>query len=102
MRERLREREKMREREREKEKERERKRERTRERARERENERERKRERERERERVKEGPPAPRRRCLGRRGGWWEREFLIDNLLVRVLLIIEMILVDRPSAMEV
>ena len=30
------------------------------------------------------------------------EREFVIDNLLVRILLIIEMILVDRPCAMGV
>ena len=30
------------------------------------------------------------------------EREFLIDNLLVRVYLIIEMILVDRHCAMGV
>jgi len=30
------------------------------------------------------------------------EREFFIDNLLVRVHLIIEMILVDRPCAMGV
>ena len=30
------------------------------------------------------------------------EREFLIDNLLVRIHLIIEMILVDRPCAMGV
>ena len=29
------------------------------------------------------------------------ESEFLIDNLLVRIHLIIEMILVDRPCAME-
>ena len=29
-------------------------------------------------------------------------REIFIDNLLVRVRLIIEMILVDRPFAMEV
>ena len=28
------------------------------------------------------------------------EREFFIDNLLVRIHLIIEMILVDRPCAM--
>ena len=30
------------------------------------------------------------------------EREFFIDNLLVRIHLIIEMILVDQPCAMEV
>ena len=30
------------------------------------------------------------------------EREIFIDNLLVRAHLIIEMILVDRPCAMEV
>jgi hypothetical protein len=30
------------------------------------------------------------------------EKEFFIDNLLVRVLLIIEMILLDRPCAMGV
>ena len=30
------------------------------------------------------------------------EREFFIDNLLVRIHLIIEMILVDRPCAMGV
>ena len=30
------------------------------------------------------------------------EREFIIDNLLVRIHLIIEMILVDRPCAMGV
>ena len=30
------------------------------------------------------------------------EREFLVDNLLVRIHLIIEMILVDRPCAMGV
>jgi len=30
------------------------------------------------------------------------EREFIIDNLLVRIHLIIEMILVDRPRAMGV
>ena len=30
------------------------------------------------------------------------EREFLIDNLLVRIHLIIEMILVDRPCAMGI
>ena len=30
------------------------------------------------------------------------EREFCIDNLLVRIHLIIEMILVDRPCAMGV
>ena len=30
------------------------------------------------------------------------EREFFIDNLLVRIHLIIEMILVDRPCAMAV
>ena len=30
------------------------------------------------------------------------EREFFIDNLLVRIHLIIEMILVDRPRAMGV
>jgi len=33
---------------------------------------------------------------------GWLEREFLIDNLLVRIHLIIEMILVDRPCVMGV
>ena len=31
-----------------------------------------------------------------------WERDFLIDNLLVRIHLIIVMILVDRPCAMGV
>ena len=30
------------------------------------------------------------------------ERDFFIDNLLVRIHLIIEMVLVDRPSAMGV
>ena len=30
------------------------------------------------------------------------EREFFIDNLLVRIHLIIEMILVDRPCAMGI
>ena len=30
------------------------------------------------------------------------EREFFMDNLLVRIHLIIEMILVDRPCAMRV
>ena len=30
------------------------------------------------------------------------ERDFFINNLLVRIHLIIEMILVDRPCAMEV
>ena len=30
------------------------------------------------------------------------EREFFVDNLLVRIHLIIEMILVDRPCAMRV
>ena len=30
------------------------------------------------------------------------EREFFIDNLLVRIHLIVEMILVDRPCAMGV
>jgi len=30
------------------------------------------------------------------------EREFFIDNLLVRIRLIIDMILVDRPCAMGV
>ena len=30
------------------------------------------------------------------------EREFFIDNLLVRIHLIIEMIIVDRPCAMGV
>ena len=30
------------------------------------------------------------------------EREFFIDNLLVRIHLIIEMVLVDRPCAMGV
>jgi len=30
------------------------------------------------------------------------ERDFFIDNLLVRIRLIIEMILVDRPCAMGV
>jgi len=30
------------------------------------------------------------------------EREFFIDNLLVRIHLIIEMVLVDRPFAMGV
>ena len=41
--------------------------------------------------------------------GLWWmhwlvpqEREFFIDNPLVRTHLIIEMILADRPCAMEV
>ena len=33
---------------------------------------------------------------------GGAEREFFIDNLLVRIHLIIEMILVDRPCAMGV
>jgi len=34
---------------------------------------------------------------------GWSrEREFFIDNLLVRIHLIVEMILVDRPCAMGV
>ena len=30
------------------------------------------------------------------------EREFFIDNLLVRIHLIIDMVLVDRPDAMGV
>ena len=30
------------------------------------------------------------------------DRDFLIDNLLIRIHLIVEMILVDRPCAMEV
>ena len=30
------------------------------------------------------------------------EREFFLDNLLVRIHLIIEMILVDRPCAMGI
>ena len=30
------------------------------------------------------------------------EREFFFDNLLVRILVIVEMILVDRPCAMGV
>jgi len=30
------------------------------------------------------------------------EREFFIDNLLVRIHLIVEMIIVDRPGAMRV
>ena len=38
---------------------------------------------------------PDPRRGLQGT-----EREFFIDNLLVRIHLIIEMILVDRPCAM--
>ena len=33
---------------------------------------------------------------------GLIEREFFVDNLLVRIQLIIEMILADRPSAMGV
>ena len=37
-----------------------------------------------------------------GKKGTPKEREFLIDNLLVRVYLIIEMILVDRHCAMGV
>jgi len=32
----------------------------------------------------------------------YWEREFFIDNLLVRIRLIIEMVLVNRPCAMGV
>ena len=30
------------------------------------------------------------------------EREFVIDNLLVRIHLIIDLVLVDRPCAMKV
>ena len=41
--------------------------------------------------QRVEPGTPNPR-----------EREFFIDNLLVRIHFIIEMILVDRPCAMGV
>ena len=33
---------------------------------------------------------------------GFLERQFLVDNLLVRIHLIIVMILVDRPCAMGV
>ena len=35
-------------------------------------------------------------------RAQWQGRKFFIDNLLVRIHLIIEMILVDRPRAMKV
>ena len=40
--------------------------------------------------------------RRAGSRGVPTEREIFIDNLLVRIHLIIEMILVDRPRAMGV
>ena len=43
-----------------------------------------------------------PLRRLLARVLGGLEREFFIDNLLVRIQFIIEMILVDRPRAMGV
>ena len=45
----------------------------------------------------MSEVPLYPRGRKVQR-----EREFFIDNLLVRIHLIIEMILVDRPCAMGV
>jgi len=48
---------------------------------------------------------PAPQRKSLAARlrvHGTREGEFFIDNLLVRIHLIIEMILVDRPCAMGV
>jgi len=38
----------------------------------------------------------------LARRDLQREREFFVDNLLVRIHLIIEMILVDRPCVMGV
>jgi len=38
----------------------------------------------------------------IGAHGAWGEREFFIGNLLVRIHLIIEMILIDRPCAMGV
>ena len=73
----------------------------------ERERDRESERERERERERKREGQcvygcgaPARITKCQG-----WSRtasEFFIDNLMVRIQLIIVMILVDRPCAMGV
>ena len=44
--------------------------------------------------------PPIPSSRDA--RSTTEEREFFIDNLLVRIHLIIEMILVDRPCAMGV
>ena len=47
---------------------------------------------------------PAPQDRAPGRLCGnpYREKEFFIDNLLVRIHLIIEMVLVDRPCAIGV
>jgi len=47
---------------------------------------------------------PMPRKQleCSSCSCGWEERELFIDNLLVRIHLIIKMILVDRPCAMGV
>ena len=56
-----------------------------------------------REQPRLEGSFPAPvRGSCEASSPAHTEREIFIDNLLVRIHLIIEMILVDRPCAMGV
>ena len=46
--------------------------------------------------------PPPQQTSSLASPGGQTERDFIVDNLLVRIHLMIEKILVDRPCAVGV